>query len=80
MASSQAEKDGLLVSLELVDWIGSSFYTKPSLPLCPVLVVDDGFCFSVGHFVAGLLHFAAGLGECVSLFVSIDPTVCWNPL
>ena len=60
--------------LQLVDGVNTTADIQPALPLAVVLSVDDGFGLSVGHWVAELLHFAASLGERVSLLVPHDST------
>ena len=73
---SQSEED----CLDQMNWVNTTLRTQPSLPLGPELIVDDGLRFTVGHGVTELLHFAASLGESISLFVASDPTVRWYPL
>ena len=66
--------------LELVDRVNTTLSTQPSLPLGLKPVVDDGLSLSVGHGVAEQLHFPAGFGESISLFIAHNPTVRRNPL
>ena len=80
VASPQSEEGCLLVSLELVDWISTTLCIQSSLPLGPEMIVDDGLGLPVGYWVAELLHFAACLGESISVLITLDPKVRWNPL
>ena len=74
------EEDCLLVPQELVEEVNTALCTQDSLPLGLVSVVDHSFSLSVGLLVAQLLHFAACLGESISLLISSNLTVRCDPL
>ena len=50
------------MSLQLVGGVDTTADIQPALPLGAVVVVDDGFGLSVGHWAAELLRVSASLG------------------
>ena len=68
------------MSLQLVDWVVTTFDTKPSLPEQAVMIANDGFRFAVADRMDELFHLASCFGEGICSFIPLYSTVRRHPL